>query len=197
MKPFLKNITPKIAISLVLVFLVTNVLTIAYSKIKLFILVYPANLQEPWQWYRLLTHPFYGAGLLNWVILVFMMIGSGFLVEKHLEKKQIWTLILSATVIGGASYMYLHRLDDFDPPMGSPAFIGWAYVVTAFILGLTHWKTSGLFEKIWVGVSVLLLINFCWNDHKLKNEIIIVILFAVFLNLFRIFREKKKNTIFS
>lgn len=178
---------PKTAITLSVVFLVTNLLTMFFNQLNDSIFVFPSHLHEPLQWYRTLTHPLYGGGLKNWVFFAFMIIGSGYVIEGAWSTRQLWAIIVGPTVAAGFAYMLLHQLDDFDPPMATPGFIAWAYLVAAMVTGVFRWKASGWFTKVWIVVGVLLFVNQFANNTKLKTEVVLisggVLVYAVYVNV--------------
>lgn len=181
---------PKLAITMWLVLLVTNLLTMFFNQLNDSIFVFPSHLYEPLQWYRTLTHALYGGGLKNWVFLTFIGVGSGFVIEPVWSNRQLWAMIVGSTIAGGFAYMVLHQLDDFDPPMATPGFIAWAYLAASLVTGLFGWKGSGWFTKVWVVVAVLIFANQILGNTKLKTEVILVSVGAVIYALYVNFMKK-------
>ncbi len=161
---------PRLTLYFLAFFLVTNMITMFFKDLRPYILIYPYNLSQPLTWYKFLTYPLFGAGLLNWFKLVFLMLIPGFIVEKYLSLKSIAILVLSVLIFVGFLFMYLHRHDDFDPALYSPSFIGWAFVAAGLVLGLRNYRRLVSAEKIMLLLCALLSILLVFPGERWYTE---------------------------
>ncbi len=148
MKTYLKNNRPKISLILITVLFFSNILTLFIPKLSEIVLLYPSNLFEPLNWYRLITYPLYVGGLLTWVYNALVILLTGFIIENRLKKPDLIGLITLSSIIGGLIFMIINHGESYDIPIATPTMISWGYWSASIIIGLRFWRTLNLFEKI-------------------------------------------------
>lgn len=192
-KSYFKRNLPKISLILVSIVFVTTVLTLFIPGLRGFIILYPSNLHEPLNWYRLLTYPLFGGGLLIWIHNSIVIVLTGFIIENRLKKADLIGLILLSSIIGGLLFIIINQGDNYNIPIVSPTMISWGYWSATIIIGLRYWRTLNLFEKI-VLILCFLSILSIWNENTgfLTGQIAVIITIAL---LTFIKYRKRKNPI--
>ncbi len=164
MKTYIKNKKPKISLILILILFISNILTLFTPNLSDSILLYPSNLSEPLNWYRLITYPLYVGGLTTWFLNSLVFLLTGFIIESKLLKKDMIGLIFLSTVIGGLVYIILNQNDINNIAIASPTMISWGYWSATIVIGLKYWRTLNLFEKI-IMILCFLSVLIIWNDN--------------------------------
>ncbi|MFO7830136.1 MAG: rhomboid family intramembrane serine protease [Bacteroidales bacterium] len=163
MKTYLKTHFPKISFILVLILFLTNILTLFTPKFSDSILLYPSNLSEPFNWYRLITYPLYVGGLTAWFFNSLVILFAGYIIESKLQKNDLIGLIFLSSVIGGLVYIIINQNDTHNLAIASPTIISWGYWGATMVIGLKNWRTLYLFEKI---VMILFILNVFWISNE-------------------------------
>jgi len=101
MKDYLLTKRPRITIYLILILFVSNIITLISSQIGALVMLYPSNLGEPWNWYRLITYPLYVGGLVTWFLNSLVMLCYGYIIENRIKRTDLIGLILISGIIGG------------------------------------------------------------------------------------------------
>lgn len=148
MKTYLKSNQPKISLILITIFFVSNILTFLIPSIRDIFLLYPSNLPEPLNWYRLITYPLYVGGSLTWFHNSMIIILTGFIIENKVKKQDLIGLIILSSVIGGLIYIILNQGEVYNRPIATPSMISWGYWSATIIIGLKYWRTLNVFEKL-------------------------------------------------
>jgi membrane associated rhomboid family serine protease len=140
-------------------------------------MLFPSNLKEPWNWYRLITYPLYVGGLKAWFLNSLALILYGYIIENRIKKYDLLRLIFISSISGGLFFMIFNQNNEINIPMASPTMISWGYWAATIIIGLRFWKTLNLFEKIIMVFGFLSILSF-WNDNLgfLLGQLIVVIL---------------------
>ena len=86
MKEYLITKRPRITIYLILILFVTNFITLIFSQIGELVMLYPSNLGEPWNWYRLITYPLYVGGLIAWFLNSLPILCYGYVIENRIKR---------------------------------------------------------------------------------------------------------------
>jgi membrane associated rhomboid family serine protease len=147
--------SPKISLILILILFVTNLLTLLIVPFGNFVMLYPSNLNEPLNWYRLLTYPCYVGGLLTWLINSLVVFLTGYIIENRIKRLYIIILIALSSFIGGLVFILINKDDPNNIPIASPTMISWGYWTAAIVLGIKFWKTLNLFERIILFLCIL------------------------------------------
>jgi len=163
MKTYLKTHFPKISFILILIFFVSTFITLFVPKIGDTIILYPSNLSEPFNWYRLITYPLYVGGLTAWFLNSLVILLSGFIIENKLKKNDLIGLIFLSSVVGGLVYIIINQNDIQNIAIASPTMISWGYWSATIVIGLKNWRTLNLFEKI---VIILFVLNVFWITNE-------------------------------
>jgi len=148
LKQYLKEELPKISLGLIIMFFISNILTLYAARIGNAFLLYPSNLYEPLNWYRLLSYPLYVGGGLSWLHNSLVIFLTGYIIESRIQKKDLFVLILLSSIIGGLSFVIFNQGDYHNAPIASPTMISWGYWSMCVIVGLKYWRTLNIFEKI-------------------------------------------------
>ena len=180
MKTYLKSNLPKVSIILILILFVSNFLTMLISRFSDIVLLYPSNLSEPLNWYRLITYPLYVGGLLTWILNSIVIILTGFVIENKIDKQDIFGLIGLSTIIGGLIFIIINQGEAYNTPIATPTMISWGYWSATIIIGLKYWRTLNLFEKI-VMILCFISVLSIWNDNFgfLLGQITVIITIAI------------------
>jgi len=143
-------------------------------------MLYPSNLGEPWNWYKLITYPLYVGGLITWFLISLAMLCYGYIIENRVKRTDLFGLILISSIVGGLICMIFNQNNEFDVPIASPSMIAWGYWAATIVIGLKYWKSLNLFEKIVLGLGFLSILNI-WNDNFgfLLGQIIVIILIMI------------------
>ena len=120
MKTYLKENKPKIALILVLILFLSNILTLLIPGATELIILYPTNISEPWNWYRLLTYSLYVGGLWTWLHNSLVIVLTGYVVESKLSKGEILILVLLSSIIGGLMFMIFNQNQSLNLPVANP-----------------------------------------------------------------------------
>lgn len=178
MRTYLKNNLPKFSLILIIIFFVTNLLTLLFPRLSSIFLLYTSNLSEPLNWYRFFTYPLYVGGMINWIHNSLVIFLTGFIIENKLKRKGLIILILLSSFIGGFSFIILNQNDNLS--MATPTMISWGYWSATIVLGFKFWKAFNLFEKVIV-VLCLMSIFSIWNDNLgfLIGQILVIIIVAI------------------
>ncbi len=176
MKDYLLTKRPRITIYLILILFVSNIITLISSRIGAFVMLYPSNLGEPWDWYKLVTYPLYVGGLATWFLNSLAMLCYGYITENRIKKKDLVGLILISSIVGGMFFMIFNQTNEFNVPIASPSMIAWGYWAATIVIGIRYWKSLNLFEKIVLGLGFLSILNI-WNDNLgfLFSQVIVII----------------------
>lgn len=193
MKAYLKSNLPKISILLVVILLISNLLTFAFPRLGEIVLLYPSNLYEPFNWYRLITYPLYVGGLLAWIYNSLIILMTGFIIENKLKTKNLISLILISSIIGGLIFIIANQGETYNIPIASPTMISWGYWSATIIIGLRFRQTLNFFEKL-----VLILCFLCalsligmWNANLgfFIGQLSVIIIIAL-LTLLKFLKHK-------
>ena len=95
-KQYLKSKPPKISLVLTIVFFISNILTLYFPKLTNAILLYPSNLYEPLNWYRLLSYPLYIGGLFSWFHISLIIVLTGYIIENKIRKLELLGLVTAS-----------------------------------------------------------------------------------------------------
>ena len=101
--------------------------------------LYPSNLHQPWNYYRLFTYPLYVGGGINWFQNSLVILVTGYVIEYRLVKKDIYILIGLSSFIGGLIYIILNQEPNFIKPIATPSMISWGYLSATIAIGLIFW----------------------------------------------------------
>jgi membrane associated rhomboid family serine protease len=193
MKTYLKSNLPKISIFLITIFFISNILTLTVPKLSEIVLLYPSNLHEPLSWYRLITYPLYVGGLLAWIHNSLIIVLTGFIIENKLKTKNLISLILFSSIIGGLIFIIVNQGDTYNTPIASPTMISWGYWSATIIIGLRFWRTLNLFEKIVMilcFLSVLSIIGMWHRDFGFFIGQLSVIITIAILTILKFLKHK-------
>ncbi|RIH62708.1 rhomboid family intramembrane serine protease [Mariniphaga sediminis] len=164
MKEYLKKNLPKTSLIFVIILFVTNFLTLMIPQIGEIVLLYPSNLSEPLNWYRFFTYPLYVGGLITWIHNSIVIILTGFIIENKIKRKDLISLILLSSFVGGLIFIILNQNNNYNLPIAAPTMISWGYWSATIIIGLKSWKSLNLFEKIVLVLCALSILSI-WNDN--------------------------------
>ncbi|MFP4556796.1 MAG: rhomboid family intramembrane serine protease [Bacteroidales bacterium] len=156
----------RLMISLVLVTLlfVSTILTLIFPRLGEILLLYPSNLHEPLNWYRLLTYPLFGGGLLNWIYNSLAIVLTGYIIENKIKRQNLIGLIILSSIIGGLVFIIINYGDTQNSPIASPTMISWGYWSATIVIGLRNWRILNLFEKI-VMILCFVSVLIIWHDN--------------------------------
>lgn len=176
MNKYLKENSPKISLTLIIILLMFTIITLSYPGFSKYFLLNPSNLNEPLNWYRFLTYPLYVNGLMVWAHNALVILLTGFIVENKLERKEIIGLIILSSVIGGVFFTFINQSLELNVEIATPTMITWGYWSSAVVFGIGFWKRLNLFEKIITVLCVLSLIGI-WDDNEgfLIGQIMVII----------------------
>ncbi len=180
MKTYLKTNRPKISLILISILFISNILFSLIPELREMALLYPSNLSEPLNWYRLITYPLYVGGLSTWIQNSLVIILTGFIIENKVKKKDLIGLILLSTIIGGLVCIIFNQGEEYNIPIATPTMITWGYWSATIIIGLKYWRTLNLFEKI-VMILCFLSISSIGNDNIgfLLGQVSVIITVAI------------------
>ncbi|RIJ46265.1 rhomboid family intramembrane serine protease [Maribellus luteus] len=164
MKAYIKSNWPKLSVVLVGLFFITGILSLTIPAFGKMVLLYSSNLAEPLNWYRLLTYPLYGGGLLNWAHNALVMVLTGFILENRISKKEILAIIVLSAITGGLLFIFLNQNAGYDLTVASPVMISWGYCSATIVIGLKCWGRLNVFEKVVVIMCLASLLS-VWNDN--------------------------------
>jgi len=128
------------------------------------VLLYPSNLDEPLNWYRLLTYPLFGAGLLNWFYNSLAIVFTGYIIENKIKRRELIGLIVLSSIIGGLVFIIINYGAEYNSPIASPIMITWGYWSAAIVIGLRNWRTLNPFERI-IMVLCFLSVLIIWHEN--------------------------------
>jgi membrane associated rhomboid family serine protease len=99
----------RVPVSLALsgVFLVGAVSTLLVMRLADRLMLTPVQLTAPWNWYRLLTYTLAYGSLRHWLVVAGLVLVSGWLAERWLDRRRMWTVAAVAAVVGGLVYALL------------------------------------------------------------------------------------------
>ena len=182
MKIYLKSNRPKISLILITVFFVSNILTLLIPRLSDIFLLYPSNLSEPFNWYRLITYPLYVGGLLTWFHNSLVIFLTGFIIENKVQKQDLIGLIVLSSIIGGLVFIIFNQGETYNSPIATPTMISWGYWSATIIIGLKYWRTLNLIEKI-VMILCFLSILSVWNDNFgfLLGQLSVIAIIAILI----------------
>lgn len=198
MKGYLIKKRPKITMNLALIFFVStilrNILTKIFYQIDDYILLYPYNLYEPLNWYRLLTYPFYIYNIIVWFHIALVITLTGYIVENRIKKIDLYGLIILSCVAGGLIYIIINRNDELNIPIASPVMITWGYWAAAIVIGFRFWRSLNLFEKIIVICCVISILSL-WNDNYgyIIGQLTVIVLVMI-ITFIKIKQIKSRTT---
>jgi len=155
MLQYFKANKPKVSLSLIAVFFISLILTSIFDNLNSVLVLYPSNLAEPWNWYRLLTYPLCVGSIVNWLHTSIVFILTGFIIEKRLQKKDIILYIFLSSIIGGLVFIIVNQNQPYNIGLASPIIITWGYWATALITGIRDWKNLIVFEKVIIALCIL------------------------------------------
>jgi len=181
MKEYLITNRPKISLLMILILFVSAFLTLIFNKMDGFIMLYPSNLSEPLNWYRLLTYPLAVGGLIIWFKTSIVFVLTGYIIEHRVKKFDMLGMIILSSIIGGLFFIILNQNNELNIPIASPVMISWGYWAAAIVIGVKRWRSLNLFEKVIIilcGLSILSI----WNDNLgflIGQLMVIVIVFLI------------------
>jgi membrane associated rhomboid family serine protease len=180
MKDYLLTKRPRIAIYLILILFVSNIITLIFSEIGNIVMLYPSNLGEPWNWYKLITYPLYVGGLVTWFLNSLAILCYGYIIENRLKKTDLVGLILISSIVGGLFFIVFNQNSEFNVPIASPSMIAWGYWAATMVIGIKCWKSLNLFEKIIFILGFFSILSI-WNDNFgfLLSQIIVIVLIMI------------------
>lgn len=164
MKTYLNNKRLKISLFLVTILFVSTILTLVFPRLGEIVLLYPSNLDEPLNWYRLLTYPLFGAGLLDWFYNSLAILLTGYIIENKIKRNELIGLIVLSSIIGGLIFIIINYGAKYNSPIASPIMISWGYWSATIVIGLRNWRTLNLFERI-VMILCFLSVLIIWHDN--------------------------------
>ena len=162
MKEYLREHRPDFAVLMVIVFLLFTILTLMFPLLGKVVLLEPSNLYDPLSWYKLLTYPLYGTGLVTWINHSIILVLIGFIIEKKVKRLDLIGLVIMSTIVGGFLYIVFNQ-DGPNVGIASPVMISWGYLGVGIVIGLKDWQYLNLFEKI-------LVILFCLSVPSIYND---------------------------
>ena len=148
MNGYLIDSKPKVTLILIVVLLISNILTTFIQPLQDYILLYPSNIKEPWNWYRLITYPLVVGGLVAWFLNSLVLLFTGYIIERRIAKSDLLGLIFISSIIGGLIFLFLNQNSQYNIPIASPTMISWGYWAASIVIGIKYWKGLNLFEKI-------------------------------------------------
>ncbi len=175
-----------ISTCLVIILFISNIITIFIPKIGYFVLLYPTNLFEPWNWYRYFTYPLYVNGLINWLLNSICILCYGYLIEKRMKKSDLIGLILISTIIGGLLYTIITYHNLGYMPIASPTMISWGYGAASIVAGVKFWKTISLVEKIIFAICFLGIFSLYTDNLGILLSQISVFIIALSFTMIRL-----------
>ena len=190
-KQYMKEHSVRLTFFLVIILFISNILSALISEFSNIIILQPEHLNEPEDWYRLITYSFNWSS--SWLYQVIIILITGFVIEHLLKKKTIISIILLSVITGGFIYLLLAQNNEMNIAITGPRMIVIGYSVTAIFIGIRNWKTILVFEKI-VVISCFIFAFPFWNltninffDTQIDYSIaqIAVILIIIIFNLFR------------
>ncbi len=196
MKEYFNANLPVTTIKFIGILLVSVIFQLSGNWSQYFML-YPHNLVEPANYYRLLTSHLYISGLFSWLSISLFLFLSGTIIEKYLSEKETIRLILISAIAFSFIYLGLNYRSHiiFSSPYGGPGIIMWAYWAAAIVLGFEKWKSHNLFEKIIVIICCLGVINFRFENLGLLVGQIVIILSVGTWSFRKIRRDSQKSEI--
>jgi len=192
MKYYLITKRPRISIYLILILFVSNLITLIFSQIGEVVMLYPSNLGEPWNWYKLITYPLYVGGIVKWFLNSLAILCYGYVIENRIKRTDLFGLILISGIVGGLFFMIFNQNNEFNVPIASPTMIAWGYWAATIVIGLKFLKSLNLFEKIILGLGFLSILNI-WNDNLgfLFSQIIVIVVIMIIATI----KVKKTNRV--
>jgi len=190
MKTYIKSKLPKISIFLIAILFVSNILTFIIPTLSKFFVLYPSNLHEPFNWYRLITYPLYVGGLLAWIYNSLIIILTGFIIENKLKTKNMISLILLSSIIGGLTYIIINQGETNNIPIAAPSMISWGYWSATIIIGIRYWRTLNLFEKLVMILCILSTLSIINIDFGFFIGQLAVIFTIALLTILKLLNQK-------
>lgn len=139
MKNHLTGNKPVVASALAGLFLVTCLAGMFFPPLNDALMLYPANVTQPANWYRFLTFPLSSAGGLGtWLYNALLLLFMGNIIEHRMKRQHLLALLLLASCTGGLLYASLYRNPygypaDLEPGIAGPGMISWGYFTAAAI----------------------------------------------------------------
>ncbi len=164
MKEYLITERPRITIYLILILFVSNFITLIFAQIRRLVMLYPSNLGEPCNWYKIITYPLYVGGLFIWFLNSLALLCYGYVIENRIKRNDIFGLILISSIVGGLFFMIFNQNNKLDVPIASPSMIACGYWAATIVIGLKFWKSLNLIEKIILRLAFLSIL-IIWNDN--------------------------------
>jgi len=186
MKDYLLTKRPRITIYLVLILFASNIITLISSQIGAFVMLYPSNLGEPWNWYKLITYPLYVGGLITWFLNSLAMLCYGYIIENRIKRRDLIGLILVSSIIGGLLFMIFSQNNELNVPIASPSMIAWGYWAATIVIGIRYWKSLNLFEKIVLGLGFVSILSIWTDNLEILFSLIIMIILIMILTIIRV-----------
>jgi membrane associated rhomboid family serine protease len=177
---------PKFTLWLIAIVLIINIISMLISSINELLILYPSNLNQPLNWYRLITYPFAGVGLLNWLINSIVLILTGFIIESRFKKIDLIAIIIIASIIGGLSYIIFNQNDMYNRGIAGPTMISWGYWAATIVIGIKSWKELKLLEKIVLILCFLGIVSLSFDNFGFLLGQIILIFSILVYTLIRI-----------
>ncbi len=173
---YLKSNSPKVTLILILTLFISNILCLFIDSIANNIVLYPSNLTEPWNWYRLLTYPLFVGGLSSWIFISIVIFFTGLIIERKLKRIEIIRLIFISSFVGGMIFTIINYGNEYCRPIASPIMILWGYFGATLVIGFKYWNSLNLFEKIIIHLCFLLILMIYNNNFGfLIGEISVII----------------------
>ena len=183
MNNYLKENFPKATFILVLLLFIANQTTHAFPALGKYLLLFPSDLKDPLNWYRLLTYALFVFGIKNWLYISIPVILIGFIIEHRVKPYFVPGLIVLSAIVGGLMFAISSQGDPDNIPLGSPTMISWGYWAAAIVVGLKNLKNLNLFEKIVISLLFISVLSLWPRDLSLFFGEITVVIVTVILTL--------------
>jgi membrane associated rhomboid family serine protease len=153
-----------ITLILIIILIISGIISSLFPSISKYMCLYPSNLNEPRNWYRLITYSFYLEPINTWFVHSFSILLFAYFIEIKLKKVEMLALIMLSSIIGGLFFMIFNQNIFFAFPIGSPSMIEYGYWSASLVIGIKYWKTYTIFEKI-VLIYILLCVVNIYNSN--------------------------------
>jgi membrane associated rhomboid family serine protease len=184
MKDYLIKNRPKVTIYLVLILFLSNLIIQKFCQLTCYIALYPTNLTEPSNYYRLLIYPLFHGGLKLWLLESIGLILFGYMIENKLTRIDIISLILFSTLGGGVFYMLFNQNIENDTPLLGTALIIWGYWASAIVIGFKYHKYLNEFEKLIMIVCIIgILVFLGCVIGRIWHQAIIAVIIIIFTSI--------------
>jgi len=185
---------PKLTLWFITILFFSGLILAFFSQLGEYTILFPSNLKQPWNWYKLITYPFAGVGLLNWLTNSLVLILTGYIIENHIIRSDMIKIIILSSVIGGLIFIIFNQNDVYNRGIASPTMISWGYWAATIIIGVKFWRELNLFEKIILILCFLSITSLFFEDIGFLLGQIAVIICIMTFTLIRIKNNKLMPT---